>query len=413
MRVILSLGSNLGERFLQLEKALCRIAKLMDTSLEKVSSAYETPAVLPPSAPQDWNLPYINIAALIRTQLGPIELLDALQVIEKSLGRMPAAHWAPRSIDIDIVLYGDKEITHKRLVIPHTHVLKREFVLTPCAEICPKSQIPGTNLNFLAAKRALTKQAPAWMQICNLSPDSFSGDGSSRSHESHTANMNYLDLGAESTRPGAEPISADEEWRRLEIALLSQKTEKLVRPKLSVDTRNPSTAERALESGAEVINDVSGLINEGMIELLSSSTCDVVLMHSLTVPADPMVTMAPEQDPVEELINWFDNRLQTLERSGIDTGRILVDPGIGFGKSADQSLEIIRRVDELKILDCRILIGHSRKSYLQPMTTLPPSSRDIETLAVSQHLAGLGVDVLRVHSGEDHQRFWKVRSHLA
>ena len=130
MRVILSLGSNLGERFLQLEKALCRIAKLMDTSLEKVSSAYETPAVLPPSAPQDWNLPYINIAALIRTQLGPIELLDALQVIEKSLGRRPAPHWAPRSIDIDIVLYGDKEIAHKRLVIPHTHVLKREFVLT-------------------------------------------------------------------------------------------------------------------------------------------------------------------------------------------------------------------------------------------------------------------------------------------
>ena len=126
-----------------------------------------------------------------------------------------------------------------------------------------------------------------------------------------------------------------------------------------------------------------------------------------------MVTMAPEQDPVEELINWFDNRLQTLERSGIDTGRILVDPGIGFGKSTDQSLEIIRRVEELKILNCRILIGHSRKSYLQPMTTLPPSSRDIETLAVSQHLAGLGVDVLRVHSGEDHQRFWKVRSHLA
>ena len=100
MRVILSLGSNLGDRILLLEKALCDIEKLTDTSLEKVSSAYETPAVLPPSAPQDWNLPYINIAALIRTQLGPIELLDALQVIEKSLGRRPAPHWAPRSLSL-------------------------------------------------------------------------------------------------------------------------------------------------------------------------------------------------------------------------------------------------------------------------------------------------------------------------
>ena len=190
MKVILSLGSNLGDRILRLEEALCGIAKLTNTSVEKVSSAYETPAVLPSEAPRAWNLPYINIAALIDTKLRPIDLLDALQAIEKSLGRMVSRHWAPRAIDIDIVLYGDEEIAHERLVTPHSQLLKREFVLTPCAEICPKCRIPGTNLDFLSAKRTLTKQAPAWMQICNLSPDSFSGDGSSGSHESHTTTMN-------------------------------------------------------------------------------------------------------------------------------------------------------------------------------------------------------------------------------
>lgn len=412
MKVLLSLGSNLGERTLALEKALVAIAKLPDTSVEKVSSAYETPAVLPPEASRDWNLPYINLATLIDTRLEPIHLLDALQAIEQSLGRTPAARWSPRIIDIDIVTYGNEKIAHERLVVPHAETLSREFVLAPCAEICSNGNIPGTNTNFLSAKRILKKQAPAWMQVFNLTPDSFSGDGSFESPEDHSLKKNYLDFGAESTRPGAEPISVDEEWRRLEPALLSQESTKFVRPKLSVDTRNSITAARALQAGADVINDVSGLTNESMIELLSSARCDIVLMHSLTIPANPKVTISLKHDPVADIINWFHERLQILNQFGVDASRILIDPGIGFGKSAHQSLEIIRRVEELKSVGCRMLLGHSRKSYLQQMSALPPADRDVETLAVSRYLADAGVDVLRVHAVDVHQRFWRVHAHL-
>ena len=145
-----------------------------------------------------------------------------------------------------------------------------------------------------------------------------------------------------------------------------------------------------------------------MIEVLADSRCDLVLMHSLSVPADPNNVLPLDCDPLAVLRIWFGERLEILERAGIARERVIIDPGIGFGKTQTQSLEIIGRARELMELDCRLLFGHSRKSYLESMTKVPPSERDPETLAVSAKLASRGVEIMRVHTLDLHRRFWRV-----
>lgn len=241
--------------------------------------------------------------------------------------------------------------------------------------------------------------------ILNVTPDSFSDGGLHNTPEKallQAQNMvqkgaTVLDIGAESTRPGAISLTWQEEWARLEPILKILKNAKL-NTLLSIDTRHPETAQNALEIGADWINDVSGFGEKAMINVIKNSNAQLVVMHSISIPADPNITLPDNADPVEEIYSWAEYRMKMLGAAGITRERIIFDPGIGFGKTAEQSLALLAGVDRLKNLGVPLLIGHSRKSFLKLFTDKNADGRDAETCVVTAWLAQHGVDYLRVHN---------------
>lgn len=240
---------------------------------------------------------------------------------------------------------------------------------------------------------------PKLLGIINVTPDSFSDGGESLKPEDalHAIasaindGASLVDIGAESTRPGATPITPEEEWGRLAPVL--EGVSALGFP-FSVDTRQPVNAVKALIYNAAWINDVSGFSTIGMIAAVQESNCKLVLMHSLSVPADPAQVL-PDNGVTETVLAWGAQRIGALKQAGIAKERIIFDPGIGFGKTAKASHELIDNIASFKQLGVPILVGHSRKSFLGTGTT---EERDAKTLEVSRYLAGQGVDYLRVHN---------------
>jgi len=239
------------------------------------------------------------------------------------------------------------------------------------------------------------------MGIVNFTPDSFSDGGKYNAVESALNHIDQLiqdgahiiDIGAESTRPGAAALSAEEEWERLAPLFAALDISQSI---FSLDTRHPENAKRALDKGFHWINDVSGFQDDAMIEAVKTSNCKLVVMHSLSVPADKNKVLPEDCDVIETLTQWIEKSSGELLASGIGKDRIIFDPGLGFGKTATQSWEIIERINELKNAGFPLLIGHSRKSFLG-------AERDMNTLAVSKQLMVAGVEYLRVHDVRAHR----------
>jgi dihydropteroate synthase len=247
------------------------------------------------------------------------------------------------------------------------------------------------------------------MGILNVTPDSFSGDGRFGSDAIVAADKlassgaHILDVGAESTRPGAKAVHPDEEWSRL-APLLSVATARdwRARVRLSVDTRNAQTAARALDAGADIINDVSALTNPAYAHVLGKRSCDIVTMHALSIPANSAVTLASDCDVVQEILRWKIETARRAKEFGIAPERLIFDPGIGFGKTAAQSLRIIMNASALVSSGGRWLFGHSRKSFLRLFSDAAAPKRDDLTLAFSACLAQAGVFCIRVHDVNRH-----------
>ncbi len=404
--VILGLGSNIGNRRNHLRKAIAELAEYIENI--HISSIYESEALLPENAPPEWNTPFCNMAIAGATSLAPHDLLRVVKQIEKKLGRNKIGHWCPREIDIDILAMEDLIIEEENLSIPHKELLKRDFALVPFAEIVPewihpiiKKTIKELSANLPASNiKKITK--PKLVGIINVTPDSFSDGGENILPQAAIANIKRLiaegadiiDIGAESTRPNATAISQEEEWRRIEPVFAG--LGKISVP-ISIDTRYAGTAKKALLLGASWINDVSGFANPEIIEAVRNSNCKLVVMHSLSVPADKNIILPLGYDPVQLLLDWAKERFAELGRAGISRDRIIFDPGIGFGKSAEQSLVIIKNVARFKELGVSILIGHSRKSFMGKETG------DDATIEISQFLAENSVDYLRVHNVRRHK----------
>lgn len=264
----------------------------------------------------------------------------------------------------------------------------------------------------------MSRKAPRTklVAILNITPDSFSG---SPVHDAKDAlaqvdaliadGANIIDIGAESTRPNATPLTHTQEWERLSgvVALAAQRChDKGI--ELSIDTRHAETAKRALDAGADWINDVSGFASSDMIEAVKDSTCKLVMMHSLSVPVDPAVQLPERADAPAAIIEWAIARQHILDGHGIHRNRVILDPGLGFGKSARQSLDIVLRARLLESLGLDILIGHSRKSFLTLFTGAPASERDDLTLAFSAMMVQMQVPYLRVHDVARHHELLKV-----
>lgn len=439
--VILGLGSNVGNRLENLRKGLHAIKTISGLTVKQVSPIYVSDALMPDNAPADWDMPYLNLALACNTNLEPMELLKQLKSTEWSIGRKPEIrHWGPRIIDIDILAWDDLIIQSEALTVPHASLQERPFALWPLADVAPLwvFPFPGQNQGKTAAQiveqwgSRFSGQAPFHTRqihqridtsqlvgIINVTPDSFSDGGKfihpehAIKHMSHlvSSGAEILDIGAESTSPVATPLDAKTEWERLAPVLAAIKEEQkkwVIQPKISVDTRHSEVAAKVLDAGIDWINDVSGLDDPAMREIIANSSADCVVMHHMSIPERRDHIMPRHQDPVKAVYVWAEKRLAELEAQGIARQRIIFDPGIGFGKMAEQSLCILKNIHAFESLGTRILVGHSRKTFLSLLTGMPFAERDIETMAMTIFLANQEVDYIRVHNVEMCARGLKV-----
>ncbi len=244
------------------------------------------------------------------------------------------------------------------------------------------------------------------MGILNVTPDSFS-DGGAYLAEEHLlaqvtrmveAGADIIDVGGESTRPFAEPVSEAEELARVLPALhcIRQVTDLPI----SIDTTKAEVARQALAAGATMINDIAAFRqDEQMLDVAQSCDCSVVVMHMQGTPGT-MQKNPHYDDVIAEVCAFFEERLAWLERGGISRQRVILDPGIGFGKALEHNLTILANIGSFKHLGCPVLIGHSRKSFFEKLLGLPIEQRDWPTAVLSALCAGDGADILRVHDVE-------------
>ncbi len=233
------------------------------------------------------------------------------------------------------------------------------------------------------------------MGILNVTPDSFSDGGAyqdpeaalERAREMVGQGADLIDLGGESTRPGAEPVGVEEELSRV-MAVLPRLTRELDIP-VSVDTSKTPVARAALEAGAHLVNDQWALADEGMAEVVARYRVPVVLMHNQRG--------TEYRDVVGDMVGYFEERLEKAKRAGIEPDRIILDPGFGFGKDPAQNLTLLRRLREFLGLGCPLLIGTSRKSTIGKVLDLPVDQRLEGTAATVAVGICRGADIVRVH----------------
>ena len=437
-QVFLGLGSNLGDRLENLRAAVTAIKQFAD--VQEWSSIYETPP---------WGLleqPYFfNMVVSVRTNLEPPALLSAIKSLETRLGRVPSERYGPRLIDIDILLYGNEIYHLDDLQIPHPRLTERPFVLVPLVEIAPNRQHPVlkerlselitqidvsdvelflSKENFLPfgdPKMTLRKELPLGqrtliMGILNVTPDSFSGDGLlQQGNPPETAleqalrfvseGADILDIGGESTRPGAKPVSVQEEIDRV-VPLIARIRAELPDVPISIDTYKAPVAEAALAAGADWINDVWGLrADPNLAAVAAYNQSRMILMHNRSKPADAQLVerLGGRYIGVQYTHLMLDVCTELLESvaiaraAGIPDEHIILDPGIGFGKTVEQNLALLNHLDQIKALGFPLLLGVSRKSFIGFTLDLPPQQRLEGTLAAGVVGILRGADILRVH----------------
>jgi dihydropteroate synthase len=244
---------------------------------------------------------------------------------------------------------------------------------------------------------------PNVMGIVNLTPDSFSDGGAAFRAGNPAAfalriveqGASLLDLGGESSRPGAEPVPLDEELSRV-IPVVAALASGVTAP-LSIDTTKAAVAEQALRAGAVIVNDVSALrADSNMAGIVARTGAGVVLMHMQGVPSSMQVNPHYD-DVVSEVYDFLAERLRWAEARGIPRARIAVDPGIGFGKTTEHNLEILRNLDRFANLGCVILVGVSRKGFLGAISGRRVGERAVASVAASLAACVRGARVVRVH----------------
>lgn len=248
-----------------------------------------------------------------------------------------------------------------------------------------------------------TGSRPLLMGIVNVTPDSFSDGGNWFEPENAvehalklaTDGADILDIGGESTRPGAAPVDLHEELRRT-IPVVQRVRDQSPLP-ISIDTYRAEVARQALDAGATIVNDISGLtFDPQMINVCAASDCGIVCMHIQGTPQTMQIEPRYD-DVVAEISAFFSERIQTLADGGIDPQRVVLDPGIGFGKTADHNLEILSHIAAFRRLGRPVLIGHSRKGFLKKLLNRPVDERLFGTIGVAIAAAMQGADILRVH----------------
>jgi len=241
------------------------------------------------------------------------------------------------------------------------------------------------------------------MGILNVTPDSFSDGGHfydikqavEQALTMEEEGADFIDVGGESTRPGSAPISENEELDR--IIPVIEKLYSLLKIPISVDTYKSKVARQALEAGAKIVNDISGLhFDPEMAKIVAAYNAGIVIMHIKGTPRD-MQKDPQYTDLIEEIIDYLNNGITIACKAGIKNQQIVIDPGIGFGKKLDDNFKIIKELSQFQTLNCPVLVGPSRKSFIGNTLRLPVDQRLEGTIAASTACILNGANILRVH----------------
>ncbi|WP_395460857.1 dihydropteroate synthase [Wolbachia endosymbiont (group B) of Ablattaria laevigata] len=414
--IYISIGSNIGNRLSHLQRATELLKKRYLKDL-KSSIILETKAILPNGAPPDWNKPFLNMIVYGSCSSSPEELLKGLKQIECDIGRPQVYEkWAPRVIDLDILLWDDLTLDTPDLKIPHPELVHRPFLLHLMAMV---NKTFAFNVQECFSKSFTL--SPKLMGIVNITPDSFSDGGlyydanraTKQALQLVSDGASIVDLGAQSTRPGASIKTPEEEYERLKPVLdnLSDYM-KNGDIEVSIDSFWPDVILNVLKHyNIAWVNDQKGDLSSNTLKEVASSGCSVVIMHSLSIPPHKDNIIPHDTDPIDIINNWAEKSINKLLGLGFDENSIIIDPGIGFGKSMYQNIQILRSIETLQNFGCKVLVGHSRKSFISSFSTEPASNRDLETIATSAILHNK-VDFLRVHNVRDHMRFFVAQAAL-
>jgi dihydropteroate synthase/2-amino-4-hydroxy-6-hydroxymethyldihydropteridine diphosphokinase len=448
--IYLGMGTNSGDRNANLMAAI--EALFPSVSVTRQSRIYQTPPWGFTDQPD-----FLNLVIEGKTSFSPMELLTFLKSVESKVGRTASFRWGPREIDIDILFYGDLLCKEDGLEIPHPRLHQRAFVLVPLADLTPELVHPklNTSISELLAEintngitlyqpenpvQEVKMQPPLkinqtlldWgkqtyvMGILNITPDSFSGDGLGQDQDSveaalvqartfAAAGVHLLDIGGESTRPGSVPVGAEEENDRV-LPVVRAISAELNLP-ISIDTYKAQVAEAALDAGAHLINDVWGLkADPEMAPLAARRGVPVILMHNRSTPKSAEVQEKlggryigmKYDDLIEDIKNELLESVKLAKQAGIPDQHIILDTGIGFGKTVEQNLELLNRTDEIRQLGYPVMIGSSRKSFIGYTLDLPADQRAEGTAATVAVAITRGADIVRVHDVEMMARVAKM-----
>ncbi|EUC36599.1 hypothetical protein COCCADRAFT_34117 [Bipolaris zeicola 26-R-13] len=442
----------MGDRAAMIEQACKEMESGEKIRIIRTSSLWESKAMY--VLDQD---NFVNGVCEIETSLSPIELLDELQAVENRMGRVKVIDKGPRNIDLDILLYGETEFSNERLQIPHALMFEREFVLRPLSELIlennqvnfpfqesiqqrlaklPKSEAPLVPIvplasDFSPISSAKTEQKTRIMSILNVTPDSFSDGGVNYNNDQETlaetirahiaSGATIIDVGGQSTRPGAVQVSTEEELSRVLPAItLIRSIPEAKDIAISIDTYRARVAEEAIKGGANMINDVSaGAMDTEMLPTMGKLGCTVCLMHMRGTP-ETMNSRENTSYPdgiVETVGRELLQRVRAAEEAGVRRWRMILDPGIGFAKTQEQNLELLRQQHQLGkypgLEGIPWLVGTSRKAFIGRITGVENAQQRVwgTAVAVSAAIQG-GAEILRVHDVKEMTQVAKMADAL-
>ncbi|KAF4667290.1 hypothetical protein FOZ61_008441 [Perkinsus olseni] len=438
-RAYIAMGSNMGKRAQNIRQALKCIASDGLGVVSDTSFLYQTKAQYVTDQPD-----FLNCVLSLDTSLAPHDLLTKLNDIEAKMGRVRTLRYGPRPIDLDILLYGDEVVHTPDLKIPHERMQERDFVLAPLRDLLPGhwshptlgrtlSQLTGSVQTMGECHRVMPvgkDQLLDWdagktfiMGVINVTPDSFSDGGLYNTVEKaveHARTLieggaDILDVGGESTRPGTNSLKGldvNEEQRRVLPVIKGIRETFGDSILLSVDTRNASTARKAVEAGADIVNDVwGGLWDPEMMDTVAELEVPYVCMH--------MRPHGQEKYPggvVNEVHKVLTTQVQAAMKAGIPRWDIIVDTGLGFGKFANHNFQLLRHYndalpDTLSGVPWPSLSGPSRKRFVTDRSDPPEDIWDMAAFGTGAAVVASiekGANIVRVHDVKKIQRVCMV-----